>query len=124
MIVETSLIDFSKESTLKSGEIKQDLEPYDWTYTTLYKGTIQLDKDKQEGVIITGVVTDLLQDFGKPVPSKDKLNVELLKRPDPILFFNELVLYEDELADNGTTQLSLKVVRMMSARLQLTLSRE
>ncbi|THC91677.1 hypothetical protein EYZ11_008872 [Aspergillus tanneri] len=50
----------------------------------------------------------------KPIP------VELLKRPDPILFFDDVVLYEDELADNGITTLSCKI-RVMPNRLLLLL---
>ena len=38
--------------------------------------------------------------------------------PDPILFFDEVVLYEDEMADNGITMLSCKI-RVMPARLFL-----
>lgn len=34
---------------------------------------------------------------------------ERLKRPDPILLFDEIVLYEDELADNGIAILSVKI---------------
>lgn len=48
----------------------------------------------------------------KPIP------IELLKRPDPILFFDEVILYEDELADNGITMLSCKI-RVMPDRLLL-----
>ncbi len=44
--------------------------------------------------------------------------MELLKRPDPILFFDEVMLYEDELADNGIAMLSCKI-RVMPARLLL-----
>jgi type 2A phosphatase activator TIP41 len=44
--------------------------------------------------------------------------IELLKRPDPILFFDEVVLYEDELADNGIAMLSCKI-RVMPGRLLL-----
>lgn len=39
-------------------------------------------------------------------------------RPDPILFFDEVVLYEDELADNGIAMLSCKI-RVMPERLLL-----
>jgi type 2A phosphatase activator TIP41 len=42
----------------------------------------------------------------------------LLKRPDPILFFDDVILYEDELADNGIAMLSCKI-RVMPARLLL-----
>lgn len=48
----------------------------------------------------------------KPIP------IELLKRPDPILFYDDVILYEDELADNGITMLSCKI-RVMPSRLLL-----
>ena len=44
--------------------------------------------------------------------------LELLKQPDPILFFDEVMLYEDEMADNGITMLSCKI-RVMPKRLLL-----
>lgn len=44
--------------------------------------------------------------------------LELLKRPDPILLFDEVNLYEDEMADNGITTLSCKI-RVMPDRLLL-----
>ena len=44
--------------------------------------------------------------------------MELLKVPDPILFYDEVVLYEDEMADNGITMLSCKI-RVMPGRLFL-----
>jgi type 2A phosphatase activator TIP41 len=52
------------------------------------------------------------EETSKPIP------IELLKRPDPILFFDEVILYEDELADNGITMLSCKI-RVMQDRLLL-----
>lgn len=51
-------------------------------------------------------------------PSAIPIPVELLKRPDPILFFDDVMLYEDELADNGISMLSCKV-RVMPDRLLL-----
>ena len=51
-------------------------------------------------------------------PSTDPIPLELLKRPDPILYFDEVMLYEDEMADNGITMLSCKI-RVMPARLLL-----
>ncbi|KAJ3343237.1 hypothetical protein HDU93_009221 [Gonapodya sp. JEL0774] len=41
-----------------------------------------------------------------PIPAID---YALLRRRDPILFFDEVPLYEDELADNGSTALLVKV---------------
>ena len=44
--------------------------------------------------------------------------MDKLRRPDPILFFDEVDLYEDELGDNGMSLVSIKV-RVMPARLLL-----
>lgn len=51
-------------------------------------------------------------------PSVKPIPLELLKRPDPIFFFDEVMLYEDELADNGIAMLSCKI-RVMPARMLL-----
>lgn len=50
--------------------------------------------------------------------STSPIPLELLKRPDPILFFEEVILYESELDDNGISMLSCKV-RVMPDRMLL-----
>jgi type 2A phosphatase activator TIP41 len=75
------------------------VKPFDWSYTTDYKGTVA-------------------QDINEFKPTSRPIPLELLRRPDPILFFDELVLYEDEMADNGITMLSCKI-RVMPDRLLL-----
>ncbi|KAK2762759.1 hypothetical protein FQN54_000933 [Arachnomyces sp. PD_36] len=87
----------SRENTHQG--IKEVVKPFDWSYSTDYKGTLS-NRGKQ------------LEPSTKPIP------VELLKRPDPILFFDEVMLYEDELADNGIAMLSCKI-RVMPSRLLL-----
>lgn len=77
------------------------MKPFDWSYTTDYKGTV-----------ISGKKFELQGNNSNLIP------VELLKRPDPILFFEEVVLYESELDDNGISLLSCKV-RIMPDRLLL-----
>lgn len=83
-------------------EVQGIVKPFDWTYTTHYKGeetgTSQLSVD------------DTVE-----------LPLDKLKRPDPILFFDDVTLYEDELGDNGIVVLRVKV-RVMKERL-LVLSR-
>ncbi|KAL9109065.1 MAG: hypothetical protein Q9227_006305 [Pyrenula ochraceoflavens] len=80
-------------------EIKEVIKPFDWSYTTDYKGTIApQSKDFTES--------------DKAIP------IDLLRRPDPILFFDDVMLYEDELADNGIAMLSCKI-RVMPSRLLL-----
>lgn len=79
--------------------IKEVVKPFDWSYTTDYKGSLRPG-------------ASAFEPSSKPIP------LELLRQPDPILFFDEIVLYEDELADNGIAMLSCKI-RVMPARLLL-----
>jgi type 2A phosphatase activator TIP41 len=79
-------------------DIKEVVKPFDWSYSTDYKGTTP--------------ETPAFQPSESPIP------LELLKRPDPIHFFDEVMLYEDELADNGIAMLSCKI-RVMPQRLLL-----
>ncbi|MCJ1286990.1 hypothetical protein MMC26_006337 [Xylographa opegraphella] len=79
--------------------ITEVVKPFDWSYTTDYMGSLS-----PRNRLFT--------------PTSTAIPLELLKRPDPIIFFDEVVLYEDEMADNGITMLSCKV-RVMPARLLL-----
>jgi type 2A phosphatase activator TIP41 len=73
------------------------IKPFDWSYTTDFKGTTQGPQFES---------------------TTEQIPLHLLRRPDPILFFDEVILYEDELADNGISMYSCKV-RVMPARLLL-----
>lgn len=65
---------------------------YDWTYTPQsYKGVIEGDCDIMENREI-------------------EINYNRLKQQDPILFFDENILYEDELGDNGISIITVKLV--------------
>ncbi len=44
--------------------------------------------------------------------SNATINYARLKQQDPILFFDENILYEDELGDNGISLVSTKIVRI------------
>lgn len=79
--------------------ITEVVKPFDWSYSTDYKGT-------------QSKATPAFQKTTTAIP------LELLKRPDPIIFYDDVVLYEDEMADNGITMLSCKI-RVMPARLLL-----
>jgi len=80
-------------------DIKEVVKPFDWSYSTSYAGTTPLPSPSF-------------------APTTTPIPVDLLKRPDPILFFDDVMLYEDELADNGITMLSVKI-RVMPARMLL-----
>lgn len=71
-----------------SGSELESVKPYDWTYSTNYKGTLTKAQFK---------------------PTEKAIPVQKLLRPDPILFFDESILFEDELGDNGISMLSTKV---------------
>jgi len=78
----------------------EEVKPFDWSYTP----------QNYRGELAPG---------SPPFRSSDaQIPLELLKRPDPILFFDDVILYEDELADNGIAMLSVKI-RVMPARLLL-----
>lgn len=70
--------------------VHQVSHPFDWTFTTEYRGTV------------TGDV--------KVSPTDIRIDMEKLKQKERILFFDEVHLYEDELADHGCASCSLKVV--------------
>lgn len=66
------------------------MDGYDWTYTTDYCGTL-----------LGGL---------NAVPSNQRIDIEKLKMMEPIRFFQELYLYEDELDDNGASNCVVKIV--------------
>lgn len=89
----------NKSREKKHEGITEVVKPFDWSYSTDYKGSLRPSSPPFE-------------------PSQTPIPLELLRRPDPILFFDEVMLYEDEMADNGITMLSCKV-RVMPQRLLL-----
>lgn len=75
-------------------EVHGIVKPYDWSYSTTYCG---------DEVVPQGSGRSLQPSTTAEIP------IELLKRRDPILFFDEVMLYESELDDNGISVLSVKV---------------
>jgi len=63
---------------------------FDWTFTTDYPGTLNVPGSIQEG-------------------SNDRIDFDRLTRKDKILWFKEIDLFEDELADHGTAGCSVKI---------------
>ncbi|KAL6209880.1 hypothetical protein ACLB2K_020819 [Fragaria x ananassa] len=90
---------------------EQVILDYDYTFTTPYGGseTITLDEDKHEGGEVSKETCNLNWE-----DCKEKLDVVALASKEPILFYDEVVLYEDELADNGVSLLTVKVRVMPS----------
>uniref|UniRef100_A0A8C2N329 TIP41-like protein n=1 Tax=Cricetulus griseus TaxID=10029 RepID=A0A8C2N329_CRIGR len=80
------------------GEHSKVLKPYDWTYTTDYKGPLLGESLKL-----------------KVVPTTDHIDTEKLKAREQITFFEEVLLFEDELYDHGVSSLSVKIRVMPSS---------
>lgn len=68
----------------------QKIKPFDWTFSSDYKGTIK------------GPV--------KILPTDERIDIEKLKVKEKILFYQDLMLYEDELHDNGISSCTIKIV--------------
>ncbi|KAK8050565.1 hypothetical protein PG994_012295 [Apiospora phragmitis] len=99
----------SREQT--SAGIKEVVKPYDWSYSTTYRGTTTppsstntSDGENNE----TPNLTPVGPAEDDPTRPAKQIPLELLKRRDPILFFDDVVLYESELDDNGISMLSVK----------------
>lgn len=49
--------------------------------------------------------------FQQVVETDEKIDIELLKKKEKIYFFEDVILFEDELADNGCALLNVKMVQ-------------
>ncbi|KAF0304181.1 TIP41-like protein [Amphibalanus amphitrite] len=65
--------------------------PFDWTFTTDYRGTL-LGHQKLA-----------------PQPTDDRIDMEKLKQKEKIMFYEDILLFEDELADHGCAICNVKV---------------
>ncbi|CAO2637546.1 TIP41-like protein, partial [Lemmus lemmus] len=79
-----------QESRTEGEHSKEVIKPYDWTYTTDYKGTLLGESLKL-----------------KVVPTTDHIDTEKLKAREQIKFFEEVLLFEDELHDHGVSSFFL-----------------
>lgn len=89
----------NKNRSAAGDKIEGIIKPFDWTYSTDYCGDVCDSKTMDDNI--------------ENVP---EIPFDKLKQPDPILFFDEVSLYEDELGDNGIVILNCKV-RVMPERL-------
>ncbi|CAO3667276.1 unnamed protein product [Rhizopus stolonifer] len=80
--------EWSRKSAMNHTDVKDVVKPYDWSYTTDYRGTCSAEFESSDVSMI---------------------NIERLKKPEQILFYDENILYEDELADNGTAMLTVRL---------------
>jgi len=81
-------------------DINKIAKRYDWTFTpSNYKGCL-LSEENSDSLKVSA--TD------------EKIDYERLKIQEKIVYFDEIILYEDELDDNGIAKLSIKIRAMPS----------
>ena len=79
------------------------MKPYDWTYTTTYGGHSPSSS------------TGLSWQPADPENRSHAIPMAELTRQDPILFYAEIPLFEDELHDNGSSDLLVRIVGFIRA---------
>ena len=85
------------EARANHADINKIAKPYDWTFTpTNYRGSLLPEESGKTQMTASS--------------TSEKINYEKLKVHEKILFYDELILYEDELDDNGCSKLSVKIV--------------
>ncbi|KAL8283249.1 hypothetical protein RQP46_006027 [Phenoliferia psychrophenolica] len=84
-------------------------KPFDWTYTTRHPGSLSLSPSPSSPNALASTST-LPPSFTLAPPTHPGIPLHLLARQDvPILFFDEVPLFEDELGDNGIAELVVRV---------------
>ncbi|KAI6127415.1 TIP41-like family-domain-containing protein [Pisolithus croceorrhizus] len=79
-------------------------KPYDWTYTSVYSGHHPNTETERSETPSSASWED-----ANPEDSTHDIPLAELTRPDPILFYAEIPLYEDELHDNGSSNLLVRI---------------
>ncbi|KXH39776.1 hypothetical protein CSIM01_07796 [Colletotrichum simmondsii] len=99
--------DWSSSREKTSAGIKEVVKPYDWSYSTEYRGTLE---EPTGSATSAGSQQEAQENKNKLEETTTRMiPLELLKRRDPILFFDDVVLFESELDDNGISIVSVKV---------------
>lgn len=93
-LIKVSVAKEWKESRADCEFIDKLVHPFDWTFTTPYKGTLISAEGSSK---LEETVTD------------ERINIEKLKIPETISFFDEVSLFDDELSDHGISSLDVKI---------------
>ncbi|XP_065121097.1 TIP41-like protein [Paramisgurnus dabryanus] len=81
-----------QESRADSEHSKEVVKHYDWTFTTDYRGTLLGEHIEM-----------------KVKPTTERIDLEKLKTREQIKFFEDVLLFEDELHDHGVSMISVKI---------------
>ncbi|XP_010271433.1 PREDICTED: TIP41-like protein isoform X1 [Nelumbo nucifera] len=96
----------------RSKPFQQVILDYDYTFTTPYCGSEMIDINLEKHLM--GATSEEGGCCLHWEDSDEQIDLVALANKEPILFYDEVVLYEDELADNGVSLLTVKVRVMPS----------
>ncbi|EGO02100.1 hypothetical protein SERLA73DRAFT_86268 [Serpula lacrymans var. lacrymans S7.3] len=82
-------------------------KPYDWTYTTTYAGHYPASGTEPLSDLPSS--SPIPWDVADPEQPSHSIPLSELTRPDPIMFYAEIPLFEDELHDNGSSSLLVRI---------------
>ncbi|GAA5946997.1 hypothetical protein JCM3765_002111 [Sporobolomyces pararoseus] len=86
------------------------VKPFDWTYTTLHPGTTLPPTAALSASEFFSSSSSTPLEWKQAPPTHPGIPLALLARTDiPILFFDEVPLFEDELGDNGIADVTIRV---------------
>ncbi|KAL0365339.1 UNVERIFIED_CONTAM: TIP41-like protein [Sesamum angustifolium] len=94
----------------RSKPTDQVILDYDYTFTTPYSGSASVEKNSEPG---RGAAEESSCNAHWE-DCQEEIDMVALASKEPILFYDEVILYEDELADNGVSLLTVKVRVMPS----------
>ncbi|XP_074348239.1 TIP41-like protein isoform X1 [Apium graveolens] len=94
----------------RSKPFQQVILDYDYTFTTPYCGseTIEKNSEQRDTISDEGICKLRWEDC------EEQIDLTALASKEPILFYDEVIFYEDELADSGVSLLTVKVRVMPS----------
>lgn len=78
---------------------------FDWTFSSDYRGSLRQRVVDGETTQVVDMVDGDRVEFGV----SDRIDLEKLKEHKEILFYDEIDLFEDELADHGMAKCSVKI---------------
>ncbi|KAH0436582.1 hypothetical protein IEQ34_026364 [Dendrobium chrysotoxum] len=93
----------------RSKPVQQIILDYDYTFTTPYCGSEAVELNHEKSNFKDACQNPYWEDCDQ------RINLASLTSNEPILFYDEVILYEDELADNGISLLTVKVRVMPSS---------
>ncbi|XP_071930927.1 TIP41-like protein isoform X1 [Coffea arabica] len=94
----------------RSKPSQQVILDYDYTFTTPYSGSETIETNSEQRGASEESNGNLYWE-----DCEEQLDLVALASKEPILFYDEVILYEDELADNGVSLLTVKVRVMPSS---------